>query len=75
MSKRLTVLVTDGALTRCTRKEVKAPDIQPVDGTDLRRSLNATPCTATEVEAMAARRLATMRDVQAAIDAASRAGW
>jgi arylsulfatase A-like enzyme len=51
----------------------KIRDIQFVDGTELWRLLDATPCTAAEVEAMAARRLASMRDVQAALDAAAHA--
>jgi SNF2-related domain/Helicase conserved C-terminal domain/Restriction endonuclease len=66
------VLVTNGNLTRSTRREAKARDIQLADGPDLWTLLNATPCTAAEVEAMTARRLATMRDVQAAIDLLAR---
>jgi HJR/Mrr/RecB family endonuclease len=66
------VLVTNGELTRRARREARARDIELVDGGDLWKLLDATPCTAAEVEAMAARRLASMRDVQAAIDSMSR---
>ena len=66
------VLVTNGELTRRIRREAKARDIHLVDGAELLRLLDITPCTAAEVEAMTAGRLATMRDVQAAIDAAAR---
>ncbi|MBI4517857.1 MAG: hypothetical protein HY699_18780 [Deltaproteobacteria bacterium] len=65
------VLVTNGDLTRGARREARTRDIQVVDGADLWKLLDATPCTAAEVEATAARRLASMRDVQAAIDAAA----
>jgi hypothetical protein len=68
------VLVTNGELTRRARREAKARDIEVVDGAALQQLLDATPCTAAEVEAMAAQRLASMRDVQAAIDMAARAG-
>jgi hypothetical protein len=66
------VLVMNGDPTRQARKEAKARDIQLVDGAALWQLLAATSCTAAEVEAMAARRLGTMRDVQAAIDMAAR---
>jgi hypothetical protein len=64
--------MTNGDLTRQARREAKARDIRLVDGAELWQLLDATPCTAAEVEAMAARRLASMRDVQAAIDMAIR---
>jgi restriction endonuclease Mrr len=66
------ILVTNGDLTRQARGEGQARGIQLVDGAELWQLLDATPCTAAEVEAMAARRLASMRDVQAAIDKAGR---
>lgn len=65
------VLATNGDLTRRARKEAKARDIQLIDGSQLLRLLAETPCTAAEVEAMEARRLASMRDVQAAIELAA----
>jgi hypothetical protein len=63
-------LVTNGTFTRRTRKEARARYLQLLDGAELLRRLDDTPCTAAEVESTAARRLASMRDVQAAIDMA-----
>jgi Holliday junction resolvase len=68
------LLVTNGQLTRRTRRDGMARDIQMADGADLWKLLDATPCTAAEVEAIASRRLATMRDVQAALDRLVQAG-
>lgn len=62
------VLVTNGSFTARARAEVKGRDIRLVANTDLWQLLNETPCTPGDVEAMESRRLASMRDVQVAIE-------
>lgn len=62
------VLVTNGSFTARARAEVKGRDIRLVANTDLWQLLNETPCTPGDLEAMESRRLASMRDVQVAIE-------
>lgn len=62
------VLVTNGSFTARARAEVRGRDVQLVANTDLWQLLNETPCTLGDIEAMEGRRLASLRDVQVAIE-------
>lgn len=62
------VLVTNGSFTAKARAEARARDIQLVAKINLWALLDETPATPAEVEMMEDRRLASMRDVQAAIE-------
>ena len=61
------VVVTNGAFTHGARDAAQPRDVELVGGPELWSLLEETPCTPAEVEAMEARRLASMGDVQAAI--------
>lgn len=65
----LPVVITNGRFTPKAKEEAQSRDVQLIEDTDLWRLLEETPCTPAEIEAMEDRRLATMRDVLAAIDA------
>ena len=62
------VLVTNGTFTATARQAAGARDIQWIADADLWRLLDAPPCTPADIEFMETRRLASVRDVQAAID-------
>ena len=62
------IIVTNGTFTRKARREAKERDVKLVAQADLWSLLDGTPCTPGEVTAMQDRRLASMRDVQAAIE-------
>lgn len=68
------VLVTNGSFTARARTEAKARDIKLVANNDLWRLLDEAPSTPAEVEMMEDRRLASMRDVLAAIERLCRLG-
>lgn len=61
------IVVTNGVFTAGARAAAQARDVELVGDPDLSRLLEETPCTPAEIEAMEDRRLASMRDVQAAI--------
>ncbi len=61
------VVVTNGVFTKGARAAAQARDVELVGDPELSRLLEQTPCTPAEIEAMEERRLASMRDVQAAI--------
>ncbi|MBI4457332.1 MAG: restriction endonuclease [Acidobacteria bacterium] len=61
------IVVTNGMFTAKARAEARARDVELVGDPDLWRLLEETPCTPAEVENVEQRRLASMRDVQAAI--------
>jgi superfamily II DNA or RNA helicase len=62
------VLLTNGSFTRQARREAGARDVQLVADTELGRMLEATPCTRGEIEEMETRRLASARNLRAAIE-------
>jgi HJR/Mrr/RecB family endonuclease len=62
------VVVTNGVFTTGARAEARSRDVELVGSNDLCLLLEEMPCTPAEVEAMEERRLASMRDVQAAIN-------
>lgn len=62
------MLVTNGTFTARARTEAKVRDVKLVANSDLWKLLEETPSTPAEVEMMEDRRLASMRDVQAAIE-------
>lgn len=62
------VLVTNGAFTAKAQREAKIRSIDLIAADDLGRLLAEIPCTLAEVEMMEDRRLASMRDVQVAIE-------
>jgi HJR/Mrr/RecB family endonuclease len=62
------VLVTNGAFTAKAQREAKIRGIDLIAADDLGRLLVEIPCTLAEVEMMEDRRLASMRDVQVAIE-------
>jgi len=61
------IIVTNGVFTRTARTAARGRDVELVGDPELSKLLEETPCTPAEVEAMEARRLASMRDVQVAI--------
>lgn len=66
------ILATNGRFTSRTRDEARGRDIELVDDADLDRLLAAVSCTPGDIEAMERRRLASMRDVQVAIECIAR---
>ncbi|HXX24461.1 MAG TPA: SNF2-related protein [Terriglobia bacterium] len=64
---RLTV-ATNGSFTRAAQRQARERDIDLITLQELCAMLQRTPCTLGEVEAMEARRLATMRDLRVAIE-------
>ncbi|HUY28223.1 MAG TPA: SNF2-related protein [Candidatus Binataceae bacterium] len=62
------VLSTNGTLTKRACQLANERGVLFVEGSGLKRTLLNTPCSAGEVEAMEQRRLASMPDVQAAIN-------
>jgi hypothetical protein len=68
------VLVTNGSFTARARTEAKVRDIKLVANNDFWRLLDEAPSTPAEVEMMEDRRLASMRDVLAAIERLCRLG-
>jgi len=62
------MLVTNGRFTTMAQDAARARDIYLLSANDLWRILDATPCTAADIEFMEGRRLASMRDVQVAIE-------
>jgi HJR/Mrr/RecB family endonuclease len=62
------VLSTNGTLTKRARQLADQKGVQFGEGSELKRTLLNTPCSAGEVEAMEQRRLASMPDVQAVIN-------
>ncbi|MGD0076231.1 MAG: SNF2-related protein [Candidatus Binataceae bacterium] len=62
------VLSTNGTLTKRARQLADERGVLFVEGSGLQRTLLDTPCSAGEVEVMEQRRLASMPDVQAAIN-------
>lgn len=63
-----TVVITNGRFTRTARRQAQAHDVELRGDGELWRSLEETPCTAAEVEIMEARRLASLHDVQVALE-------
>jgi hypothetical protein len=61
------IMVTNGIFTMQAKAHAKERDVELVGEPELGTLLKETPCTPAEIEAMEARRLASMRDVQAAI--------
>jgi len=61
------VVVTNGLFTKAARTAAQVRDVELVGEPELSGLLEELPCTPAEVEVMEARRLASMRDVQAAI--------
>lgn len=61
------VVVTNGLFTKAARTAAHMRDVELVGHPELSKLLEELPCTPAEVEVMEARRLASMRDVQAAI--------
>jgi len=61
------VVVTNGVFTKGARAAGQARDVELVGDPELSRLLEESQCTPAEIEAMEERRLASMRDVQAAI--------
>ena len=68
------VLVTNGTFTVGARMAEGAQEIQLIADANLWRLLDATPCTLADIEIMESRRLASMRDVQAAMEQMTRSG-
>lgn len=62
------VLSTNGTLTKRARQLANERGVELIEGSGLKGTLLDTPCSAGEVEAMEQRRLASMPDVQAAIN-------
>jgi hypothetical protein len=62
------IIVTNGSFTSRAKREADQRDVQLVGDNELWRLLENTPCTPAEVEFMESRRLASMRDVQAALE-------
>jgi len=62
------MLVTNGRFTTMAQDAARARDIHLLSANDLWRILDATPCTPADIEFMEGRRLASMRDVQVAIE-------
>lgn len=62
------VLVTNGTFTSAARAEAGSRDVRLVPNAELWQLIEATPCTYAEIEAMNARRLASMRDIQVAME-------
>lgn len=61
------IVATNGRFTRKARSLASERDIELVTVNELNVMLEQTPCTPGEIEAMESRRLASMRDIQAAI--------
>ena len=61
------IVATNGKFTRQAKSLASERDIELVAALELGAMLKDTPCTPGEIEAMESRRLASMRDVQAAI--------
>jgi hypothetical protein len=62
------VLVTNGSFTGKARAEGRERDVVLLGNADLDRLLKTVPCTRGDIEAMEGRRMASMRDVQLAIE-------
>ncbi len=60
-------LVTNGKLTKTAIAQANTYDIQIINGNDLWKLLEQTPCSLAEVEMMETRRMANMRAVQSEI--------
>lgn len=61
------IVVTNGVFTMQAKAHAKERDVELVGEPELGTLLKETPCTPAEIEAIESRRLASMRDVQAAI--------
>jgi superfamily II DNA or RNA helicase len=61
------IVVTNGVFTHKAKRHAQNSDVELVGDPELWKLLEETPCTPGEIEAMEARRMASMRDVQAAL--------
>jgi hypothetical protein len=61
-------VVTNGTFTRAARSQARERDIELISQQELCAMLQRTACTPGEVEAMEARRLASMHDLRVAIE-------
>ena len=64
------VVVTNGTFTKAAKSEGRERDVELVSEGDLWTLLEQTPCTPGDIEAMEARRLASMADLRAALERA-----
>jgi hypothetical protein len=62
------MIVTNGTFTRVAQSQARERDVELISEQELCVMLDRMPCTPGEVEAMEARRLASMRDLRAAIE-------
>jgi HJR/Mrr/RecB family endonuclease len=62
------IIVTNGTFTCVAESQARERDVDLTSEQELCVMLDRTPCTPGEVEAMEARRLASMRDLRAAIE-------
>ena len=65
------VVVTNALFTAAAKSVARLRDVDLISEQELWAMLEQTPCTPGELEAMEARRLASMRDLHAAIEQAS----
>lgn len=63
------VVVTNGTFTKAARSEGRERDVELVSERELWTLIEETPCTPGEIEAMEARRLGSMADLRAALEA------
>jgi hypothetical protein len=61
-------VVTNGTFTRAARSQARERDIELISQQELGTMLQRTSCTPGEIEAMEARRLASMHDLRIAIE-------
>lgn len=61
------VIASNGTFTSMAKAEARTRDVELIGDLELWKLLSDTPCTRAEVEALEARRLESMRDVQAGI--------
>ena len=62
------VVVTNGTFTKAAKSEGRERDVELVSEEELWALLERTPCTPGEIEAVEARRLASVADLRAALE-------